>query len=81
MNSSGKGASCPGFAASMTEGEGAAGRLLYYLAGLTCTEETFMIKAGAQRVAAELGIAGFVRFEGWADQAKAAQLIAAADVL
>jgi S-formylglutathione hydrolase len=27
-----------------------------YLAGLTCTEETFMIKAGAQRVAAELGI-------------------------
>ncbi len=31
--------------------------LLWYLAGLTCTEETFMIKAGAQRVAAELGIA------------------------
>jgi S-formylglutathione hydrolase len=30
--------------------------VLYYLAGLTCTEETFMIKAGAQRVAAELGI-------------------------
>jgi S-formylglutathione hydrolase len=30
---------------------------LVYLAGLTCTEETFMIKAGAQRVAAELGIA------------------------
>ncbi len=29
---------------------------LTYLAGLTCTEETFMIKAGAQRVAAELGI-------------------------
>ena len=29
---------------------------LYYLAGLTCTEETFMIKAGAQRLAAELGI-------------------------
>jgi S-formylglutathione hydrolase len=27
-----------------------------YLAGLTCTEETFMIKAGAQRIAAELGI-------------------------
>jgi len=27
-----------------------------YLAGLTCTEETFMIKAGAQRVAAELGL-------------------------
>ena len=31
--------------------------LLWYLAGLTCTEETFMIKAGAQRIAAELGIA------------------------
>ena len=29
---------------------------LYYLAGLTCTEETFMIKAGAQRIAAELGL-------------------------
>jgi len=31
--------------------------VLYYLAGLTCTEETAVIKAGAQRVAAELGIA------------------------
>ena len=30
--------------------------VLYFLAGLTCTEETFMIKAGAQRLAAELGI-------------------------
>ena len=30
---------------------------LLYLAGLTCTEETFMIKAGAQQHAAELGIA------------------------
>lgn len=29
---------------------------LYYLAGLTCTEETFVIKAGAQRLAAELGL-------------------------
>jgi S-formylglutathione hydrolase len=29
---------------------------LFYLAGLTCTEETFIIKAGAQRVAAELGM-------------------------
>ena len=28
-----------------------------YLAGLTCTEETFMVKAGAQRVASELGLA------------------------
>lgn len=32
------------------------GPALYYLAGLTCTEETFMIKAGAQRLAAELGL-------------------------
>ncbi len=30
--------------------------VLFYLAGLTCTEETFMTKAGAQRVAAEEGI-------------------------
>ncbi|MES2529760.1 MAG: S-formylglutathione hydrolase [Pseudomonadota bacterium] len=30
---------------------------LIYLAGLTCNEETFMVKAGAQRLAAELGIA------------------------
>ncbi|MEO5623157.1 MAG: S-formylglutathione hydrolase [Dokdonella sp.] len=30
--------------------------VLYFLAGLTCTEETFAIKAGAQRVAAELGL-------------------------
>lgn len=29
---------------------------LYYLAGLTCTEETFVIKAHAQRMAAQLGI-------------------------
>ena len=28
---------------------------LYFLAGLTCTEETFAIKAGAQRVAARAG--------------------------
>ena len=30
--------------------------VLFYLAGLTCTEETFMIKAGAQRLAAEAGL-------------------------
>ncbi|MBK6595582.1 MAG: S-formylglutathione hydrolase [Burkholderiales bacterium] len=30
---------------------------LLYLAGLTCTEETFMAKAGAQREAAERGLA------------------------
>ena len=29
---------------------------LYFLAGLTCTEETFAIKAGAQRAAAEHGL-------------------------
>ena len=30
--------------------------VLTYLAGLTCSEETFMIKGGAQRLAAELGL-------------------------
>ncbi len=30
---------------------------LYYLAGLTCNEETFIIKAGALRLAAEYGLA------------------------
>ena len=30
---------------------------LLFLAGLTCTEETFMMKAGAQRLAAQLGVA------------------------
>lgn len=30
--------------------------VLYFLAGLTCTEETATIKAGAQRLAAELGL-------------------------
>jgi S-formylglutathione hydrolase len=30
--------------------------VLYYLAGLTCTEETFMVKGGAQRYAAEHGL-------------------------
>jgi S-formylglutathione hydrolase len=38
--------------------EGAAGKrpIVWFLAGLTCTEETFTVKAGAQRVAAELGL-------------------------
>jgi S-formylglutathione hydrolase len=31
--------------------------LLYWLSGLTCTEENFIIKAGAQRAASALGIA------------------------
>ena len=31
--------------------------VLYWLSGLTCTEENFIVKASAQRIAAELGIA------------------------
>src|SRR5436190_2296301 len=31
--------------------------VLYWLSGLTCTEKNFIIKAGAQRVAADLGLA------------------------
>ncbi len=31
--------------------------VLYWLSGLTCTEENFVVKAGAQRLAAELGLA------------------------
>ena len=36
-----------------------AGRVpvLYWLSGLTCTEENFVVKAGAQRTAAKLGMA------------------------
>src|SRR5262249_44823543 len=30
--------------------------VVYWLSGLTCTEENFMAKAGAQRVASRLGI-------------------------
>ena len=30
---------------------------LYWLSGLTCTEENFSVKSGAQRYAAELGLA------------------------
>ena len=36
--------------------DGARVPVLTYLAGLTCTEETFVIKAGAQRMASELGL-------------------------
>jgi S-formylglutathione hydrolase len=36
--------------------QGARCPALFYLAGLECNEETFAIKAGAQRVAAELGL-------------------------
>jgi S-formylglutathione hydrolase len=38
------------------QAEGKSLPVLFYLAGLTCNEETFMIKAGAQRVAAQEGI-------------------------
>nr|WP_177257250.1 S-formylglutathione hydrolase [Nitrosovibrio sp. Nv17] len=31
--------------------------VVYWLSGLTCTDENFVLKAGAQRVAAELGLA------------------------
>ena len=31
--------------------------VLWFLSGLTCTEENFIVKAGAQRAAAEFGIA------------------------
>lgn len=37
-------------------GKGAKLPVLYWLSGLTCTEENFISKAGAQRAAAELGL-------------------------
>lgn len=37
-------------------GEGRRVPVVWFLAGLTCTEENFTVKAGAQRVAAELGL-------------------------
>ena len=37
--------------------EGARAPLVYWLSGLTCSDENFAQKAGAQRVAAELGLA------------------------
>ena len=42
------------FMPPLAEGEQAP--VLTYLAGLTCTEETFVIKAAAQQLAAELGL-------------------------
>ena len=55
-------AACSGpmrFAVYLPPGAGDGNRIpaLYYLAGLTCTEETFVVKAGAQRLCADLGIA------------------------
>ncbi|MFC3034534.1 S-formylglutathione hydrolase [Pseudoalteromonas fenneropenaei] len=51
--------------------------VLYWLSGLTCTDENFMQKAGAQRLAAELGIAIVApdtspRGDGVADDAEGA---------
>jgi S-formylglutathione hydrolase len=48
-----------------TPPQGAHGKVpvLYYLAGLTCTAETFLIKAGAQRIAAELGLLLVARYQ------------------
>ncbi len=43
------------FAVFVPEGASNAAAL-YYLAGLTCNDETFMVKAGAQRLASELGL-------------------------
>src|SRR5918993_4251995 len=37
-------------------GEGRRVPVVWFLSGLTCTEENFTVKAGAQRVAAELGL-------------------------
>jgi S-formylglutathione hydrolase len=37
-------------------GEGKRAPVVWFLSGLTCTEENFTVKAGAQRVAAELGL-------------------------
>src|SRR5690554_2917809 len=50
---------------------------LYWLSGLTCTDENFSSKAGAQRVAAELGMALIIpdtspRGEGVPDDADGA---------
>jgi S-formylglutathione hydrolase len=44
------------FSLFLPEGEGPF-PLLWFLSGLTCTDENFTTKAGAQRVAAELGLA------------------------
>ena len=36
--------------------------VLYYLSGLTCTEQNFMTKAGAQRYAAQYGLMLVARY-------------------
>ena len=57
--------------------QGARLPVLYWLSGLTCTDENFMQKAGAQRMAAELGLIIIApdtspRGEGVADDANGA---------
>ncbi len=44
------------FAAYVPDGLDAPAPTLLWLSGLTCTEENFTVKAGAQRVASELGL-------------------------
>ena len=47
---------CMRFAVYRPAGTNAASPVLFWLSGLTCTEQNFITKAGAQRTAAELGI-------------------------
>ena len=47
--------------------------VLYWLSGLTCTEENFTVKAGAQRWAAEYGIAVVVRWNRQQEMSNAGQ--------
>src|SRR5687768_6925362 len=46
----------PGGSGAPRPGNSGKAPVIYWLSGLTCTDENFTIKAGAQRVAAELGI-------------------------
>jgi S-formylglutathione hydrolase len=67
------------FSAYIPPGSGSKLPVLYWLSGLTCTDENFSTKAGAQRVAAELGIMLVVpdtspRGEGVADAENAYDL-------
>ena len=45
------------FMPPQANGDSALVPVLYWLSGLSCTEENFIVKAGAQGIAAELGIA------------------------
>jgi S-formylglutathione hydrolase len=67
------------FSVYLPPGSGTKLPVLYWLSGLTCTDENFTNKAGAQRVAAELGIMLVVpdtspRGEGVADAENAYDL-------